>query len=968
MKKKLNHSLTIALLLLLPMFALAQTPPTMGVAGGFALFTSAGGVTNVGISQITGNVGTNSGLSTGFGNVNGQMHDNDGVSASAAFDLNLAYLNLGGQVPTMFPGIALGLGATFTPAVFSVPAVSTLSGTLTLDGLGDPNACFVFQLNGAFSANPGSQIILINGTKACNVFWRIDGATSMATGVSFAGTIICNGAITLASGDFLDGRALSIVGAVGVTVTTATSPDGCGSPVLTGPLPPNIGSTACYALLTEIGALTNTGVSTITGDVGTNNGPVTGFGLPTIVNGMVHAVPDASTATGSADINILYNYLNLLPYDIELLYPVQFGRSEVLTPHVYLLNAATTFTDTIFLDAQGNANAVFVFQIQGAMSTSTYSNVVLRGGAQSKNVFWKVEGAVDINNYSIFRGTLVANNGAINLFLGDTLDGHSLSTSGAISTSDVFMVISGANASITPSGPTTFCQGGSVTLTASTGTSYLWSTGALTQSITVNSAGTYSVTVTGACGGITTTSIVVTVTPSPVPTITPNGPTSFCVGDSVTLTSSVGVSYMWSTGALTQSITVLTSGNYSVTVVNAGGCSANSLVTVVSVNPMPVATITANGPTTFCQGDSVTLTSSIGNSYLWSNNTTMQSIVVMTAGNYYVIVSNGSGCMDTSAITVVTVNPSPIATITANGPTTFCQGDSVTLTSSIGNSYLWSTNATTQSIVVLTSGSYSVTVTNSNGCSATSSGTVVVVSPLPIATITPNGSTTFCQGDSVTLTASIGISYLWSNGATTQSITVNTSGNYSVIVTGPCGNNTSAITVVTVNPGPPTAGFVSGITGPLSYVFTNASTNASTYNWSFGDSQTSTAVSPSHTYAVIGTYTVILVVTNGCGSDTAIQTIVIVDSSQLEFFNGFSPNGDGHNDYWNIPVLSYYPDNTVLIINRWGEEVWKGSNYDNGTNSFTGLNMKGDALADGTYYYIINYNNTELRGWVFIKR
>jgi hypothetical protein len=99
------------------------------------------------------------------------------------------------------------------------------------------------------------------------------------------------------------------------------------------------------------------------------------------------------------------------------------------------MNGAATFTDTVFLNAQGNANAVFVIQINGALTTSTYSNVVLRNGAQSKNVYWKIEGAVSINNYSTFRGTIICNNGALGaLNTGVTLDGRALATSGAITT------------------------------------------------------------------------------------------------------------------------------------------------------------------------------------------------------------------------------------------------------------------------------------------------------------------------------------------------------------------------------------------------------------------------------------------------------------------------------------------------------------------------------------------------------
>lgn len=131
----------------------------------------------------------------------------------------------------------------------------------------------------------------------------------------------------------------------------------------------------------------------------------------------------------------------MLPYDIELLYPAQFGNNLVLTPHTYILKGATTFTDTLYLNAQGNANAVFIIKINGALSTSTYCKVLLINGAKAKNVFWKVEGAVDINDYSVFVGTIVCNNGAINLGKGVSLDGKAYTTTGALTTASVSLIM-----------------------------------------------------------------------------------------------------------------------------------------------------------------------------------------------------------------------------------------------------------------------------------------------------------------------------------------------------------------------------------------------------------------------------------------------------------------------------------------------------------------------------------------------
>ncbi len=246
-----------------------------------------------------------------------------------------------------------------------------------------------------------------------------------------------------------------------------------------------------------------------------------------------------------------------------------------------------------------------------------------------------------------------------------------------------------------------------------------------------------------------------------IPTISTNGPTTFCEGGNVTLTSSSGSGYLWSTGATTPSIVVTTSGNYSVQVTNASGClSLASNATTVTVNAKPtIPTILANGPITFCEGGSVTLTSSSGSGYLWSTGATTPNIVVTTSGNYSVQITNALGCQSlTSNITAVTVNAKPATpTITPNGPTTFCGGANVTLTSSIGSSYLWSTGATTQSILVATTGNYSVQVTNAFGCQSLSSAPTNVTVRTLLAT--PN-VVNIVQPTCVTPTGSIELSGL----------------------------------------------------------------------------------------------------------------------------------------------------------------------------------------------------------------
>ena len=267
--------------------------------------------------------------------------------------------------------------------------------------------------------------------------------------------------------------------------------------------------------------------------------------------------------------------------------------------------------------------------------------------------------------------------------------------------------------------------------------------GTITLPYTISSvaAGAYNITFTSAAG-CTSGNINQTLTdptPPTTPTITPSGATTFCAGGSVSLTSSYGSGNTWSTSATSNSINVTTSGTYSVTYTDGSGCSSSSAPVVVTVNTNPSApVITPSGATTFCDGGSIDLTSSQGSGNTWSTSATSNSINVTSSGNYTVTYTDGNGCSATSGTTVITVNANPAApTITPSGATTFCADGNVNLTSSEAGGNTWSTSETSNSINVTSSGNYTVTYTDGNGCSATSGTTVVTVNPTPSVSITP---------------------------------------------------------------------------------------------------------------------------------------------------------------------------------------------------------------------------------------
>ena len=188
--------------------------------------------------------------------------------------------------------------------------------------------------------------------------------------------------------------------------------------------------------------------------------------------------------------------------------------------------------------------------------------------------------------------------------------------------------------------------------------SYIWSNGASGESVSVTDANVYTVkTVTGTCTSASDAGVTVTVTqPQATPTVSIAGTLAFCSGSSVVFTSSAATGNVWNTGATTQSITVTTTGNYSVKVINGPCTTSSSLVNAVAVSQTPAKpTVTVTGATTFCAGGSVTLTSSASAGILWSNGATSKTISVSATGTYSVQTITGTCSSLASTVTTVTV-------------------------------------------------------------------------------------------------------------------------------------------------------------------------------------------------------------------------------------------------------------------------------------------------------------------------
>ncbi len=488
------------------------------------------------------------------------------------------------------------------------------------------------------------------------------------------------------------------------------------------------------------------------------------------------------------------------------------------------------------------------------------------------------------------------------------------------------------SASVTVTGPTSGCSGDNNQLCATAGfSSYTWSTGETTQCINVNSSNTYTVTVTDANGCSATDSENFTALPSPSVSIT--GPAAGCSDDNIQLCAANGFShyewsngdttscispamsgnytvevtaangctasdahavtiytspsvaitgppskcangndqlcvpntfsgYSWSSGAVSSCINPNTSGTYTVTVTDAHGCTAtNSHAIAVHSNPAPIVT----GPSSACPGTGAQLCATGGfSSYSWSNGSTTSCVNPSTSGTYTVTVTDGFGCTGTDDASI-TIHPA--ASVSISGPSSVCIGltGQLCVPSGYAN-YNWSNGGTSTCITTNTPGTYTVIVTDGNGCTATDSRAFSIDS-LPSSAIT--GPATSCNGASVQLCAPAGhASYLWSNSSNSSCITTSTSGTYTVTVTGVNGCTSSSSHALTVYPlfaitisGPSTA--CSGTNTQLC-----ATSGPYTYQWSNG--ATTSCINPT----VSGTYSVVATNTNGC-SRTASKGLTV---------------------------------------------------------------------------------------------
>jgi gliding motility-associated-like protein len=361
-----------------------------------------------------------------------------------------------------------------------------------------------------------------------------------------------------------------------------------------------------------------------------------------------------------------------------------------------------------------------------------------------------------------------------------------------------------------------------------------------------------------------------------------------------------------------------------------------------------------SGDLSFCEGDSTLLTVAPGtfDSYIWNTGSTTTSTYADSSGLYFVT-SSFNGCTKTNTVRV-TEFPRPTPVIL--GPLFTCSTSQTTLyvdSTSLYTNFSWSNGSTNDSISV-NSGSYTVTVTDANGCVGTSPS-VSVINANP--TVNISGDVLFCPGDSITLVANAsipsGADYLWSNGATTQSTTIYSGGPYTVTVSYNNGCSADDSVFVTQHASPVAAFSISpaGSSPPNSPVmFTDLSTVSPgtivNWIWSFGDTLGSYTMTqnPVHTYMTDGMFPVTLAVQsdNGCWDTVTVFYEIISD---IQVPNIFTPNNDGTNDFFSFKNLQYFPGTSLTVFNRWGNKVYTSADYRNDWN--------GGGQSDGVYYFIL---------------
>lgn len=249
----------------------------LGTAGSYSVLAGQS-VTNTGPSTLSGNVGVSPGTEvTGFppGVTGGVIHSADAQALQAQADLTTAYDNAAGQASDAAVGAELG-GQTLTAGVYTASSSTQLTGPLTLDAQGDPDAVFIFQIGSALTTASNSSVVLLNDAQSCHVFWQVGSSAALGTNTSFVGTIMALTSVTADTGATVEGRALARNGSVTLDTNVFTDVQCATTPTST----PTSPSATASSNPTETGTATGSPVPSVTTTATASTRP-TGTTAPT---------------------------------------------------------------------------------------------------------------------------------------------------------------------------------------------------------------------------------------------------------------------------------------------------------------------------------------------------------------------------------------------------------------------------------------------------------------------------------------------------------------------------------------------------------------------------------------------------------------------------------------------------------------------------------------------------------------
>lgn len=559
----------------------------------------------------------------------------------------------------------------------------------------------------------------------------------------------------------------------------------------------------------------------------------------------------------------------------------------------------------------------------------------------------------------------------------------------------------------------TICIGQSINFTdASTGSPTAWTwtfpsgtpASASTQNVngvTWNTAGTYTVTLNASnSNGNTSATQIIYVSPNPVVTAIAS-PSTICVGQQSTLTASGATTYVWNPGNLTGSSVTVTPGStttYTVTGTNAAGCTGTAQVTVnVQTCSVPIVFFSASD-TAICVGDCINFTDQSTNlpttwNWTFSGSTTASSsqqnptnICYPNAGTFAVtlVVTNANGSGSLTKTGYIIVNPPPVANAGPDG--TICTGQQTTLLGSGGGTYNWNPgnlSGSSVSVTPLATTTYTLTVTDANGCTGTDQVTITVnACTTPTAALSVSANTV-CEGTCIDFTDNstgtpTGWQWAFPGGTPVTStqqnpanICYNIPGVYPVtlIVTNAFGSDTILMTnYVTVGAQPVVNAGAYTVIAIGNTTQLNATGGTGSWSWSPTTGLSNPSIqNPTASPTVTTTYTVNFTDANGCsGSDTV--TVEIIEYYSIFVPSAFSPNGDGSNEVLfvrggGIKTLDF------LVFDRYGEKVFESTSINDGWDG----TLRGKPMNTGIYVYVVKadfYNGTSktLKGDVTLVR